>query len=104
MAEGNTLRATLKLDTVPAVSVDEAIRLIEAGKGEGLRVDLGGGRFASADTPRGTDGLLQRLRGHKMLTALSQEGADLSRLKRPATEVVVAPAVREILDAATRKP
>jgi hypothetical protein len=104
MAEGNTLRATLKLDTVPAVSVDEAIRLIEAGKGEGLRVDLGGGRYASADTPRGTDGLLQRLRGHKMLTALSQEGADLSRFKPPSTEVVVAPAVREILDAATRKP
>lgn len=104
MAEGNTLRATPKLDTKPSVSVDEAIRLIEAGKGEGLRVDLGGGRFASADTPRGTDGLLQRLRGHKMLTALSRDGADLSRLKPPATEVIVAPAVREILDATMRKP
>lgn len=104
MAEGNTLRASLSLNPVPAVGLDEAIRLLEAGKGEGLRVDLGGGRFALADTPRGTDGLLQRLRGHKMLTALSQDGSDLSRLKPPATEVTVAPAVREILDAATRKP
>jgi len=104
MAEGNTLRASLSLNPVPAVGLDEAIRLLEAGKGEGLRVDLGGGRFASADTPRGTDGLLQRLRGHKMLTALSQDGSDLSRLKPPATEVTVVPAVREILDAATRKP
>lgn len=104
MAEGNTLRASLSLNTVPAVGLDEAIRLLEAGKGDGLRVDLGGGRFASADTPRGADGLLQRLRGHKMLTALSQDGGELSRLKPPATEVTVAPAVREILDAATRKP
>jgi hypothetical protein len=104
MAEGNTLRSPLSLNLPPAVNVDEAIRLIEAGKGEGLRVDLGGGRFASADTPRGTDGLLQRLRGHKMLTALSQDGGDLSRLKPPATEITVAPAVREILDAAMRKP
>lgn len=104
MAEGNTLRVPLSLKLAPAVSVDEAIRLIEAGRGEGLRVELGGGRFACADTPRGTDGLLQRLRGHKMLTALSQDGGELSRLKPPATEVTVAPAVREILDAAMRKP
>jgi hypothetical protein len=86
------------------VGLDEAIRRIEAGQGDGLRVDLGGGRFASADTPRGADGLLQRLRGHKMLTALAEGGADLSRFKPPATDVTVAPAVREILDAATRKP
>lgn len=104
MAEGNTLRVPLSLKLAPAVSVDEAIRLIEAGRGEGLRVELGGGRFACADTARGTDGLLQRLRGHKMLTALSQDGGELSRLKPPATEVTVAPAVREILDAAMRKP
>lgn len=104
MAEGNAVRAPLSLNTAPAVSVDDAIRLIEAGKGDGLRVDLGGGRFASADTPRGTDGLLQRLRGHKMLLALSADGSDLSRLKPPAAAVTVVPAVREILDAATRKP
>ena len=104
MAEGNMLRVPLSLKLAPAVSVDDAIRLIEAGSGEGLRVELGGGRFACADTPRGTDGLLQRLRGHKMLTALSQDGGELSRLKPPATEVTVAPAVREILDAAMRKP
>ena len=103
MADRHTLRAPLPAGPAPGVSVEEAIRLIEAGKGDGLRVDLGGGRFASAVTPRGTDGLLQRLRGHRMLMALSQDGGDLSRLKPPATEVVVAKAVREILDAAARK-
>lgn len=104
MADGNTLRANLSPSNAPVVGVDDAIRLIEAGKGEGLRVDLGDGRYASADTPRGTDGLLQRLRGHKMLTALSRDGGDLSRLKPPSMAVIVAPAVQEILDAATRKP
>ncbi len=103
MAEGSTLRARTSLDAAPAVSIDEAIRRLEAGQGEGLRVDLGGGRYAAADTPRGADGLLQRLRGHKLLTALAEGGADLSRLKPPSTEVTVAPEVREILDAATRK-
>jgi hypothetical protein len=103
MGDASTMRASLPASEALVVSVDEAIRLIEAGKGDGLRVDLGGGRYASADTPRGTAGLLQRLRGHKMLTALSQDGGELSRLKPPATEVTVAPAVREILDAATRK-
>ena len=103
MAEGSSLRAPAPHDAAPAVSIDEAIRRLEAGQGEGLRVDLGGGRFATADTPRGTDGLLQRLRGHKLLTAFADGAADLSRLKPPSTEVSVAPAVREILDAATRK-
>jgi hypothetical protein len=103
MAEGGPLRARMPMDAAPAVGVDEAIRQLEAGQGEGLRVDLGGGRYATADTPRGADGLLQRLRGHKLLTALAEGSTDLSRLKPPATEISVAPAVREILDAAMRK-
>jgi hypothetical protein len=102
MAEGGSLRARLAADGSDAVSLDEAIRLIEAGKGDGLRVDLGGGRYASANTARGIEGLLQRLRGHKMLLALSADPA-VARLKGPAVEPVPVPAVREILDAATRK-
>lgn len=104
MADTGSARPRFSSDLPEVVGVDEAIRRIEAGQGEGLRVDLGGGRFASADTPRGADGLLQRLRGHKMLTALAEGGGDLSRFKPPATDVTVSPAVREILDAATRKP
>jgi len=86
------------------MGVDEAIRDLEAGGCDGLAVDLGGGRIARADSPRGAAGLLQRLRGHKMLMAQAASGADLSRFRSLPAEIQVAPAVREILDAATRRP
>lgn len=102
MADGSPLQArTIRPETLS--TLEEAIRQLEAGGGEGLAVDLGGGRVARADSPRGDEGLLQRLRGHRMLIALSSSGADLARLKTLPTAVQVAPAVREILDAATRK-
>lgn len=102
MADGSQVQArALRAET--RIGLEEAIRQLEAGTGEGLAVDLGSGRVARADSPRGEEGLLQRLRGHKMLLALASGGADLSRLKGMPREVQVAPAVREILDAATRK-
>ena len=102
MPDGNQMQArTLRAEAV--TGLDEAIRKLEAGTGDGLAVDLGSGRVARADSPRGQEGLLQRLRGHKMLLALASGGADLSRLKGMTRELQVAPAVREILDAAARK-
>lgn len=86
------------------IGLDEAISRLEAGAGEGCCVDLGGGRIARADSPRGQEGLLQRLRGHKMLLAIASGNVDISRLKALPGEITVAPAVREILDAATRRP
>ncbi len=104
MADGSPLQARPGAGSA-LMGVDEAIRNLEAGGGDGLCVDLGGGRIARPDSPRGADGLLQRLRGHKMLMAQAASGADLSRFRSlPPAEIQVAPAVREILDAATRRP
>ncbi|WP_155841804.1 MULTISPECIES: hypothetical protein [Hyphomonas] len=94
------------MDPLPdpkAVSLDEAISLLEAGKGEGLLVDLGHGRTATADGHRGEEGLLQRLRGHRMMMSLASGGADLSRFAGMGDAVIVAPLVQEILDAADQK-
>ncbi|MFN3607680.1 MAG: hypothetical protein ACK4Y9_01325 [Hyphomonas sp.] len=102
MADGSQMAARA-LRAEANTSLDEAIRKLETGAGEGVAVDLGSGRIARADSPRGDEGLLQRLRGHKMLLALASGGVDLSRLKGGARELQVAPAVREILDAAVRK-
>ena len=102
MADGNQIPARARRAGV-TTGLEEAIGKLEAGTGAGLAVDLGGGRIARADSPRGEEGLLQRLRGHRMLLALASGTADLSRLKTMPGDVQVAPAVREILDAAARK-
>ncbi|MFN7056949.1 hypothetical protein [Hyphomonas sp.] len=102
MADGSPLQARFG-GAARTLSIDEAIRVLEAGQGDGIAVDLGGGRIARADTPRGADGLLQRLRGHKMLLSQAASGADVARFRSHPPEIQVAPAVREILDAAARR-
>ena len=101
------MMASLKqVDPVPdakPVTLEEGISLLEAGQGQGLVVDLGNGRMASADGHRGTDGLLQRLRGHRMMLSLASGGADLSRFEGMNDSLIVAPLVQEILDAAAQK-
>jgi hypothetical protein len=99
---GNVMRIDPILDAQP-VTLEEGISLLEAGQGEGLVVDLGNGRTASADGHRGTDGLLQRLRGHRMMLSLASGGADLSRFEGMSDSIIVAPLVQEILDAAGQK-
>jgi hypothetical protein len=99
---GNVMRIDPIPDTKP-VTLEEGISLLEAGQGEGLVVDLGNGRTASADGHRGTDGLLQRLRGHRMMLSLATGGADLSRFEGLNVSVIVAPLVQEILDATGQK-
>lgn len=102
MADGTVMRAHPAPDTKP-LGLDEAIRLLEAGEGQNVVVDLGDGRFARADGPRGPEGLLQRLRGHKMMIALASGTADLSRFSAASCALTVAPAVQEILDAAIHR-
>lgn len=103
MADGSPLHA--KPPGAPTVvTVDEAISRLEAGAGAGLVVDLGGGRLARADGHRGQEGLLQRLRGHRMLLALASGAADLTRFQGAPGELRIAPEVQDILDAATRRP
>lgn len=89
-------------DTKP-LGLDEAIRLLEAGQGQDICVDLGDGRLARADGPRGSEGLLQRLRGHKMMLALASGAADLSHFTASPHALTIAPGVQEILDATTQR-
>lgn len=102
MPDGSLMRAHPLPETSP-ISLDEAIKRLEAGQGNGLIVDLGNGRVASADGHRGDEGLLQRLRGHRMMLALAAGTVDLSRFETAPDQVSVAPLVQEILDAATQK-
>ena len=85
------------------LGLDEAITRLEAGQGDGLVVDLGNGRTAVADGHRGDDGLLQRLRGHRMMVALASGAADLSQFSANDGTVKVSPLVQEILDAAVQR-
>lgn len=81
------------------LDLDAAIALLEAGKGAGLAVDLGNGRLARANGVRGDEGLLQRLRGHRLILALASGEADLSRFSEAVRPLVIAPEVQDILDA-----
>lgn len=102
MADGSLMRVgTQKPDII--LTVEQAISRLEAGTGEGITVDLGNGRSATADGHRGDDGLLQRLRGHKMLQALASGNVDLSRFTAGDDTLKIAPLVQEILDAAQQK-
>jgi hypothetical protein len=102
MADGSLMRARAQSGDT-RLGLDEAITRLEAGQGDGLVVDLGDGRTAIADGHRGDDGLLQRLRGHRMMVALASGAADLSQFSASAGAVNVAPLVQEILDAAVQR-
>ena len=84
------------------ISLGDAIARLEAGETEHILVDLGDGRTASVDGPCGPVGLLQRLNGHRILTALASGAAELPK---PAgePECQVLPGVKEILDVVHRK-
>ncbi len=86
------------IEDMQVVSLEQAISCLEAGEPcDGIRVDLGGGRFAEADGPLGRKGLLQRLRGHRLLMAMVQ---DVAGLQVNAEEVsIVSEEVQELLDA-----
>jgi len=98
---GGTLMRAKPASGTRLLGLEEAIRLLETGEIEDIAVDLGDGRLARADGPRGVEGLLQRLRGHKMMLALASGAADLSRFSAAPRSLVVAPAVQEILDVTT---
>ena len=59
-------------ETPPIVTLDDGIAMIEAGNApENLCVDIGHSKPLRADGVKGLQGLLQRLRGHRMILALS---------------------------------
>nr|WP_321359558.1 hypothetical protein [uncultured Hyphomonas sp.] len=102
MPGGFAMRAHTAPETTP-LGLDDAIRQLEAGEGQDICVDLGDGRLARADGPRGSEGLLQRLRGHKMMLALASGAADLSHFTASPGSLTIAPGVQEILDATTQR-
>lgn len=84
----------------PIISLDEAITLIEAGDAsENISVDIGGGVIARADGVKGLQGLLQRLRGHRMILSLSAGEVTQSVVPMRSGKPDMHPAVAEILDA-----
>ena len=103
MPDGMAMRAKEKTTRAERVSLDEAIARLEAGFDGDLFVDLGDGRVAKNDGHRGSEGLLQRLRGHRMMMALASGTADLSRFTKHDHGLLIAPQVQEILDAAKQK-
>ncbi len=82
------------------VGVKLAIELIEAGKAdEALVVDLGDGVLARANGRLGLQGLLQRLRGYRLVQTLANADApeEIVSLRSDAPEMH--PDVAIILDA-----
>ncbi len=87
-----------RVEGVSILPLEEAIARLESGEAAGdMQVDLGDGRIAQADGPNGEPGLLQRLRGHRLLLAMSE---DIAVLPGPTDDImIVSNDVRELLDA-----
>ena len=87
-------------DTPPIVLLDEGIALIEAGDApENICVDIGEGVLVRGNGPKGLQGLLQRLRGHRMVLALSSGEIAPSVVAMRSGKPELHPSVAEILDA-----
>lgn len=84
----------------PTVSLDEGIALIESDQApETLCVDIGHEVLVRADGSKGLQGLLQRLRGHRMILALSSGETAPSVVAMRSGKPELHPDVAEILDA-----
>ncbi|MEO1661635.1 MAG: hypothetical protein AAFR51_11650 [Pseudomonadota bacterium] len=87
-------------ETPPIVSLDEGIALIESGKApENLCVDIGHDILVRADGRKGLQGLLQRLRGHRMVMTLASGEASDRVVPMRSGKPDMHPDVAEILDA-----
>lgn len=96
-------------DQAPATEtvfgLDEAITRLEGGNSsDDITVDLGDGRLARANGHRGETGLLQRLKAHRLIMALGDGPADLTRFASEPRPLFIAPQVQEILNAIRVKP
>lgn len=84
----------------PIVSLDEGIALIESGDApETLCVDIGHTTLLRADGVKGLAGLLQRLRGHRTILALSSGEIASSVVPMRSGKPDMHPDVAAILDA-----
>lgn len=82
------------------VSLDEAIAMIEAGNApDNLCADIGHKSLVRANGPKGLQGMLQRLRGHRMILSLSSGELAPSVIPLRSGKPDMHPDVAEILDA-----
>ena len=87
-------------EPTPIVSLDEGIALIEAGEApDTICVDIGSQTLLRADGVKGLAGLLQRLRGHRMILALSSGETSASVVPMRSGKPDMHPDVAAILDA-----
>ena len=87
-------------EPTPIVSLDEGIALIEAGEApDTICVDIGSQTLLRADGVKGLAGLLQRLRGHRMILALSSGELAQSVVPMRSGKPDMHPDVAAILDA-----
>ena len=87
-------------ETPPIVSLEDGIKLIESGNApDNICVDIGHDILVRADGSKGLQGLLQRLRGHRMVLALSSGEATSSVVAMRSGRPELHPDVAEILDA-----
>lgn len=84
----------------PIVSLDQGIALIESGDApDNICVDIGSNTLLRADGVNGLAGLLQRLRGHRMILALSSGEIAPSVVPMRSGKPDMHPDVAAILDA-----
>jgi hypothetical protein len=89
-----------ELPEPPIVSLDEAIEMIEADKApDTICVDIGHKTLVRANGPKGLQGMLQRLRGHRMILSLSSGELAQSVVPLRSGKPDMHPDVAEILDA-----
>ncbi len=87
-------------ESPPVLTLDDAITLIEADDApENICVDIGHDVLLRADGPKGLRGLLQRLRGHRMILAVSSGELASSVVPMRSGKPDMHPDVAEILDA-----
>ena len=84
----------------PIVSLDDGISLIESGEApDDICVDIGSNTLLRADGAKGLPGLLQRLRGHRMILSLSSGEIAPSVVPMRSGKPDMHPDVAAILDA-----
>ena len=89
-----------ELPESPIISLDEAITLLEADEApENICVNIGSDTLVRANGPKGLQGLLQRMRGHRMILALSSGELAQSVVPMRSGKPDMHPDVAEILDA-----
>lgn len=80
-----------------AFDLDEAISVLEAGQASGdMQVDFGDGNAVKVAAG---PGLLQRLKGHRMLLAVADGAADLTAARAVERGVFIDPEAAELLEA-----